>query len=159
MLETERFAEAVVPGCFDGPGHGGEDSYPVDVVRVAGVPPAVALGRDGVLYVLTGRCADLRSRPSVERCVATRVVHGGVSYTATRMFYRNAYEVGAAAGVATLRMPGRPNRDVAVAELVGIDPAHAFVRADRPRTIFVADTVCRRFDDGLENCLRAAAER
>ena len=155
-LETERIAEGVVPSCYDGPGHGVDDPYPVDVVRVAGVPEAVALGTDGVLYVLVGRC-DARSRRALERCVATRVLHGDVSYTATRMHPVNGYEPGAPAGTATLRTPGRPDREVPVTELVGIDPADALARADRPRTIFVADTVCRRLADGLENCLRAAS--
>ncbi len=156
-LETERFAEGVVYGCNDGAGHGVSDPYPVDVVRVAGVPEAVALGTDGLLYILAGRCRSLRSLSAVERCVATRVLHGDVSYTATRMHPENGYEPGAPAGTATLRSAGRPDREVPVAELAGIDPAHALVRTDRPRTIFVADTVCRRLEDGLENCLRAAS--
>ena len=135
------------------------EAYTVYVVRVVGVPAAVAAGRDGVVYVLAGRCNDARTRRALERCVATRVVHGRVSYIATRMHPENEYERGAPVGTATLRMVGRPDRVVPVAELVGIDPAHALARADGPRTIFIADTVCRHLDDGLENCLRGAAER
>ena len=148
-----------MPACDDGPGHGVGRGYEVDVVKVKGVPEEVALGRDGLLYLVAGRCDGAGSRRALERCVATRVLHGGGSYTATRMFPRNSFERGESAGIATLRRPGGPDRQVSVTTLVGIDPGHALLRHDRTRTIFVADVVCRSQMPGeLEDCLRAVSD-
>ena len=141
-----RIGEGLVPGCNDEPGAPQPPPERVDVVRIEGMAPSVAVGQAGVsthFYMAEGRCADPIGWESLERCLRETLTFAGRRYTASMFNEARSLARGPLAGEGTIETADGESRPVELARLEGIDPSRAVaVAALELRTIYLAEGQC-----------------
>jgi hypothetical protein len=141
-----RIGEGVAPGCNDEPRMPQPPPERVDVVRIKGMAPSVAVGQAGVsthFFVAEGRCADPIGWESLERCLRETLTFAGRRYTASMFREAESLAREPLAGQGTIETANGERRPVTLARLEGIDPSRAVaVPAMGMRTIYLAEGQC-----------------